>query len=193
MRDFAKRGLTPQWEESLSALRLTESGTTNSVSMQLQPILYTSRQTYTQDDSEITFVTYAGDLDNWEGLIYVRTPYEEATYASTFYTPTDDGTNWDEVSEVYYPSDGSDPQCDPRMPCIMQKRPPARNLRMINIAHASVKALPATAGFWGWVRRWWGCVNSVCSWSDFLCIGRTRFICRVGMCVGSLFGCIFWV
>ncbi|HKR02913.1 MAG TPA: hypothetical protein VJT09_19700 [Pyrinomonadaceae bacterium] len=198
MREFARKGLTPRWEDSLSAVQVPETASADRPVGLFQRAAYQPPQdTYTQDGNEITFITYSGDLSYWDGIVYVHTPYQDDTYSGDFLTPTDDGSNWNVVNEVYYPPDGGSP-CTGDRACMEQeqqvsKPTPGHKQKAERKANsfANHSAAAARPGLWGWLKSWWGCVTSFCSFSYQVCSGvNYRFLCRVALCVYGLWGCL---
>jgi hypothetical protein len=210
MKEFSKRGLKPRWEESLSVQQIDVAAAAKLSTEQFLPasFLLSSKSTAAQEvfvegEKEITFITFDdSNLDQWDGIIYIRTSSEDETYDSFFETPSDDGSNWVQVSETYYPPDGGEPtHCgrDEICPVIgpggvggTQSKGGLKSgsKRRASILNAAFTPHSPTTGFWGRISQWWGCVESVCGWSGYLCSGWTRFMCRVGYCVGGLFGCL---
>jgi hypothetical protein len=193
MKELAKRGLTPKWEDSLSAQQVSDSSASNTPAGFLRPAFYVPGQDdFVQGDSEITFITYSGDQSSWEGIVYVHTSYMDDTYSADFLTPSDDGTNWNEYNEVYYPPDGGDPSCDNRRVCPVSKATPEHNQKGRHkiIALANHNTMPTARGFLGWLKNWWNCSMNVCGWGFIICSGGTRYICRAAYCIGGLFACL---
>jgi hypothetical protein len=165
MRDLEARGLKPMWHKSVSILSIEVDVTARSMPQlgPLRPVSYTP-QTIIEGDTELTFVTYDnGDPETWEGLVYVRTPYDESTYMALVSTPGFDYSYWDVVWEVYYPSDGSDPQCaSGPCPILSQHKswpdyaPSfAQRPKITQAAYLTSSAKPAHIGLFGWFKKWW--------------------------------------
>jgi hypothetical protein len=197
IREYARRGLSPRWDDSVIIQQVPEASAADKPKGLFQPASYHPQdETYTEGDTEITFITYSGDLNSWDGIVYVHTPYQDDTYSGDFLTPTDDGSNWDLINEVYYPPDGSTP-CDGSRPCMDQgpvsKAAPGRKAKAAGesarLAHSGAKAL--RPGLWGWLKSWWGCTRFGCSVAWNYCPSNGyRFLCRVAGCVYAAFGCL---
>lgn len=195
IREYAKKGLSPRWEESVILQQVSETSNVDKPQGLFQRVSYLAQEeTYVEGDSQITFITYGGDLNYWDGIVYVHTPYADDTYSGDFLTPTDDGTNWDVVNEVYYPPDGGTP-CDGSRACMVEgpvaKASPKQqaNDKMTSLAHGSAKAVKP--GLWGWLKNWWSCTRIGCSIGYAYCPGGNyRFLCRVAICVYSAFACL---
>jgi hypothetical protein len=190
MKEFAKRNRSPRWEDSLSVQRVTEKSARNQGGASMQPAAF-STQTYDDGTYQIDFITYDGDYNHWEGIVFVKSSTGGETYSGDILTPSNDGTGWDVKNEAYYPPDGGDPSCESG-PCPVEG-PVARSVdkhgkseKLVQTSHHPGPPRP----LFGWLRRWWGCVTNVCGWSDFLCTGNSRFFCRVGYCVYGVFACI---
>lgn len=196
MADMRRRGLRLDVENSISIVAFDESATARTA--KIRPVSLT-QDTISEGDYEITFYTYDnGNPDTWEGIVYVRTPQEESTYSGQIYDfgVPDNPDYWDVTYEVYYPSDGGDPQCDPRAPCpiLMQIGFPAKAPRMEQVSYLPAKTLQTAFGFRGWLRRWWGCTKSRCrtAWDNCSTDRVSRFFtCGVLRCSGYAIGCLF--
>ena len=194
IREYAKKGLSPNWEESVLVQQLSETSAINKPKGLFERASYvTQQETYVEGDSEITFITYSGDLTYWDGIVYVHTPYQDDTYSGDFLTPTDDGTNWDVVNEVYYPPDGRTP-CDGSRPCL-EEGPVAKSGnekqaagKSVSLAHGGAKTVKP--GLWGWLKNWWSCTRIGCAIGYAYCPNSYRFLCRVSVCVYSAFACL---
>lgn len=190
MKEFAKRNRAPRWADSISVQQVTEKSATNQVGDFLRPAAYVA-QSYSDGTQQIDFITYSGDYDNWEGIVYLHTSTGGETYSGNILTPSDNGTGWDVINEVYYPPDGGDPWCGTNV-CPLEGSVASlgdkhrKNERNVKVSHHSASPPP----LFGWLKRWWGCVTDVCGWSGFICTGSSRFFCRLGWCVYGLFGCI---
>ena len=202
MREFAKRGRLPKFEDSMAIQMPGQTAAANLDGAVIRPASYT--QDYSDGDSEIYFVTYDGDLDFWNGIVSFHTSYSDDTYSGTFLTPDDDGTGWDVNNEVYYPPDGDDPQCGSSgHECLLSKADPAPkplSKARVSAAHhgsgkleASVKSRTAgpPPGFFGWLKHWWGCTSNGCAWTSLTCTGTFRLFCRIGLCTYGAFYCLF--
>jgi hypothetical protein len=197
MKEYAKKGLSPKWDDSILAQQVSETSEAKRPAGLFQRASYVPPQDdFVDGGTQISFITYSGDINSWDGIVYVHTPYADDTYSGDFLTPTNDGSSWDVYNEVYYPPDGGEP-CDGSRVCMQQELQASKaapghkqkaGKKMASLAHGS--SSPARMGLWGWLKRWWGCVGNVCGWSDFLCYGNYRFICRVYYCVGGLFWCL---
>ncbi|HKR02912.1 MAG TPA: hypothetical protein VJT09_19695, partial [Pyrinomonadaceae bacterium] len=56
---------------------------------------------------------------------------------------------------------------------------------------ANHSAAAARPGLWGWLKNWWNCVVWSCYIGYYNCGGGTfRFLCRVAVCVYSMFRCL---
>jgi hypothetical protein len=193
IREYAKKGLSPNWEESVLVQQLSETSAINKPKGLFERASYvTQQETYVEGDSEITFITYSGDLTYWDGIVYVHTPYQDDTYSGDFLTPTDDGTNWDVVNEVYYPPDGRTP-CDGSRPCMMEEQVSKASGQQaggkgVSLSHGGAKTVKP--GLWGWLKNWWNCVVWNC-WAEYYnCNGSFRFLCRVTRCAWGMFRCL---
>jgi hypothetical protein len=196
MKEYAKKGLTPKWEDSLSAVQVSETSAAGKAMGLFQQVSYVPQQEdYYEGDSEITFITYGGDLNYWDGIVYVHTAYQDDTYSGDLLTPTDDGTNWDVANEVYYPPDGSTP-CDGSRACMMDQqvsKATPGNKQKADRKAASLtnhSASPIRPGLWGWLKNWWNCVVWSCAIGYYNCNGSFRALCRVAICVYSMFRCL---
>jgi hypothetical protein len=201
MRDMEARGLRPVWEQSVTILSMEVETTAQSTpkSQFVRWVSYAS-QTIIEGDTELTFVTYDnGNLETWEGLIYVRTSYDESTYEAAFNTPGLDYYYWDVVWEVYYPSDGGNPQCGGG-PCPVLSRYESQpdypfgfdqKATIVKAAYSPSPAVSAPLGFRGWVSRWWGCFKGSCSAVISSCSGPGRVPCIALGCTGAAIKCIF--
>jgi hypothetical protein len=196
IREYAKKGLSPRWEESVILQQVAESSAVDKPQGLFQRVSYPAPQeTYTEGDTSITFITYGGDLNYWDGVVLIQTPYQSDTYSGDFLTPTDDGTNWDVVNEVYYPPDGGTP-CDGTRACMVEgpvaEASPAQKQKAEGkamLAHGKAKAVKP--GLWGWLKNWWTCTRIGCSIGYAYCPGGNyRFLCRVAICVYSAFACL---
>jgi hypothetical protein len=195
MRDMEARGLRPVWEQSVTILSMEVETTAQSTpkSQLVRRVSY-APQTIIEGDTELTFVTYDnGNPETWEGLIYVRTSYDESTYEALFDTPGLDYNYWDVTWEIYYPSDGGDPQCAGG-PCPILSRyesRPDQRARIVKAAYSPSLAVSAPLGFRGWVSRWWGCFKGSCGAVINSCSGPGRVPCVALGCTGAAIKCIF--
>jgi len=196
IREYAKKGLEPRWDDSVILQQVSETSALDKPQGLFRRAAYLAPQeTYVEGGSEITFITYGGDLNYWDGIVYVHTPYQEDTYSGDFLTPSDDGTNWDVVNEVYYPPDGGTP-CDGTRACMVEgpvadagpSQKVKANGKMSALAHGSAKAVKP--GLWGWLKNWWNCVVWNCWVEYYNCNGSYRFLCKVARCGWGMFRCL---
>lgn len=205
MKDFEKQGRKPDWEGSLSAQGFVVNPVAGVTRGQLRRVSFAPQDSLIEGEYEMTFITFEGsDLDNWSGLIYIRTPYEDDVYTASFSTPSDDSSTWLQVSEFYYPPDGREPVCGGSMFC--PEMPITNGQISKHSAHGASRKATATnatvshkikstaaPGFWSRISRWWGCTVLACTFTG--CSGGnvfTRFICRVHTCAYAVFGCLFY-
>jgi hypothetical protein len=72
MSDFEKRGLLPNWEESVTAMTIADKIAVSSKMGDVRRVSFTD-DVISDGTSEMTFITYSSSSNQWEGIIYINT------------------------------------------------------------------------------------------------------------------------
>jgi hypothetical protein len=190
-KDMVSRGAKPAFEEhgfTILGVDLNKTVSYKKSAFTLQDI--------SDGDYEMSFFPFDdGDNSTWEGIIYVRGQYDEATYSLKIDDMQEDLSQAGIYQEVYYPSDGGAPRDCMNSPCPIQG-PVSRSGHAVRQAsfsnHPSAVTLkPQQSRF----RTWLGCAASGCITAAIGCrySGPGYFWCLGGWCGGSLLGCAIGV
>lgn len=161
MKDFDKRGLEPNWDQSMTVLDPSSNSTATISGRALQRVSYPQTQTWSDGSYELTLITYSNSSSQWEGILYFNNPNEDDTYEARILTPSN--AEWDTAYEYWYPPDGGDPQCGGgSCPLYGISTPRLLQAPKTRLVNASYSAEPmGRRGIWGRIKQWAKCV-----WQD---------------------------
>lgn len=164
------------------------------------------QQTLSDGSGEVTFITYDGAPNTWDGTIY-RTDYytgESEVFNADMYDfgAADNPEMWDVTQEVYYPADGGEPcatndrptyQYDQPMmvsPCSAVSIPQLKDggdgsAVMWNASFAGAPRSPRAVGsIWRWFTNFWRCYSRTMAYRGAVCVSpqpniRNNLICFI--------------
>jgi hypothetical protein len=148
--DMIKRGRKPLFREA----GLTILGVDNS-RLSVSKVAFNGTQDIIDGDREMSFFPFDSEPTVWEGLIYVRGPEGEATYAVSHDTTHSDLSQTEVYYEAYYPGDG---------PEVIQSVLPGRNQGSVRtVAAVSSASSAAPNMMWPRFRDWLNCSAIGCA------------------------------
>jgi len=170
MKDMEKMGKRPNWELSAVILR-GDKAIAQAKSPTIRPVSYTrSQDTFSDDQGEMTFITYDGaDENRWDGTVYAYDYYEGQSYSYNGVLndyESSDTAQWAVMDEVYYPPDGSGPYreqpCYDGNYCLQMevqaiKTSPQPSDKFMKAAFGLSANPPAAVGFLGFLSRFFRC------------------------------------
>jgi hypothetical protein len=202
VKDMEKMGRQIDWEHSTVLYTVDPSQAKNSsrADTKFRKASF-APETMSNADGEMTFVSYYGPDNYWDGTVYV-TDYN--TGATDVYNSTVDGygslefnETSQEVYEVYYPPDGGPPQYEGGGgpgggcgdgPCILEgpvaKLYKNNKLKKVDHSEAAHATRVIPVGFFGWLSRFFRCLGRATVYFAERCVSpspsfRNNLICAV--------------
>lgn len=187
-KDMISRGVRPVFEEH----GFTILGVDTKKTISYRKSASTAVQDISDGDYEMSFFPFDnGDNSTWEGIVYVRGQYDEATYSVKLDATQEDLSQSEVYYENYYPPEPRD-GCGEGRPCLETARlnsSPAIQPVAYRITPAS--ANPNAIMLGRRFRTWLGCSAAGCITAAVGCAfsGPGYLACLGGWCGGSLLGC----
>lgn len=190
--DLISRGARPVFEEHGFTILGVDTRRTVSYRRTASTVL----QDISDGDYEMSFFPFDnGDNSTWEGIIYVRGQYDEATYSIKLDATQEDISQTHVYYEVYYPPDGGPGECGGG-PCpilqVASLNDSGHTFRPVaysptnSSANSNARPLGNSR-----VRMWLGCAAAGCTAAALGCLagGPGYFKCLGLWCGGTLLGC----
>lgn len=202
MGDRERQGKTIKWDASAVIVfakpgaqkpSTTPSGDAVFTKASFSP----ARETLSDGSGEVTFITYEGAPNTWDGTIY-RTDYytgESEVFNADMYDfgSVDDPAMWDVTEEIYYPPDGGEPCSSNREttfqtydqyqmvePCTMASAPQPKGdalgmsdgLGLMRKASfvGSPRSPRAVGSIWRWFTNFWRCYSRTLAYRGAVCV-----------------------
>lgn len=187
MKDMEKQGRQVDWENS-AVLFTIDPTISQAQRAKYRNVAFSAQDAYLQNaDGEMSFITYHGADNNWEGTVYVT---DYSTGATDVYNSVVDSGGFTEfteaatpVYEAYYPPDGGDPSCGGNYKC-MDTVIMAQGQQQGAIFQKASYPRVFAAGFLSWLSKFFKCLGRSTSYFAERCVApspsfRNNLICAV--------------